>query len=378
LFEHYITKGRKKLRCGYTTGTCATIAAKASALMLLNQNTLSKADIMTPKGLKVEAMLHDIILNEEKASCAVEKDSGDDIDATRGMLIYAEVSFRDDGKIIVDGGKGIGRVTRRGLQQNVGEAAINKVPMQMIEEAVLKVCKEYHYTDGLNVIISAPMGEEIAKKTFNANLGIEGGISILGTTGIVEPQSLQALVDTIEAEIKMISAEHKKDIIITPGNYGEDFLKSYPFAEKIPQIKCANFIGETIDFLLNYGFENVLLVGHIGKFVKLSANMLNTHSMYGDGRAEIITAHAGVSGADKEILIRLMNSVTTDEAIEILDEVHLRDRVMASLMEKIEHNIKRKAEGLNIEIMIYSNQWGILAKSSGLDRLMAYFREIAP
>lgn len=378
MFEHYITKGRKKLRCGYTTGTCATIAAKASALMLLNQNTLSKADIMTPKGLKVEAMLHDIILNEEKASCAVEKDSGDDIDATRGMLIYAEVSFRDDGKIIVDGGKGIGRVTRRGLQQNVGEAAINKVPMQMIEEAVLKVCKEYHYTDGLNVIISAPMGEEIAKKTFNANLGIEGGISILGTTGIVEPQSLQALVDTIEAEIKMISAEHKKDIIITPGNYGEDFLKSYPFAEKIPQIKCANFIGETIDFLLNYGFENVLLVGHIGKFVKLSANMLNTHSMYGDGRAEIITAHAGVSGADKEILIRLMNSVTTDEAIEILDEVHLRDRVMASLMEKIEHNIKRKAEGLNIEIMIYSNQWGILAKSSGLDRLMAYFREIAP
>ena len=378
MFEHYITKGRKKLRCGYTTGTCATIAAKASALMLLNQNTLSKADIMTPKGLKVEAMLHDIILNEEKASCAVEKDSGDDIDATRGMLIYAEVSFRDDGKIIVDGGKGIGRVTRRGLQQNVGEAAINKVPMQMIEEAVLKVCKEYHYTDGLNVIISAPMGEEIAKKTFNANLGIEGGISILGTTGIVEPQSLQALVDTIEAEIKMISAEHKKDIIITPGNYGEDFLKSYPFAEKIPQIKCANFIGETIDFLLNYGFENVLLVGHIGKFVKLSANMLNTHSMYGDGRAEIITAHAGVSGADKEILIRLMNSVTTDEAIEILDEVHLRDRVMASLMEKIEHNIKRKAEGLNTEIMIYSNQWGILAKSSGLDRLMAYFREIAP
>lgn len=378
MFEHYITKGRKKLRCGYTTGTCATIAAKASALMLLNQNTLSKADIMTPKGLKVEAMLHDIILNEEKASCAVEKDSGDDIDATRGMLIYAEVSFRDDGKIIVDGGKGIGRVTRRGLQQNVGEAAINKVPMQMIEEAVLKVCKEYHYTGGLNVIISAPMGEEIAKKTFNANLGIEGGISILGTTGIVEPQSLQALVDTIEAEIKMISAEHKKDIIITPGNYGEDFLKSYPFAEKIPQIKCANFIGETIDFLLNYGFENVLLVGHIGKFVKLSANMLNTHSMYGDGRAEIITAHAGVSGADKEILIRLMNSVTTDEAIEILDEVHLRDRVMASLMEKIEHNVKRKAEGLNTEIMIYSNQWGILAKSSGLDRLMAYFREIAP
>ncbi|MBE6012804.1 MAG: cobalamin biosynthesis protein CbiD [Lachnospiraceae bacterium] len=378
MFEHYITKGRKKLRCGYTTGTCATIAAKASALMLLSQNTASKADIMTPKGLKVEAMLHDIILNEEKASCAVEKDSGDDIDATRGMLIYAEVSFRDDGEIIVDGGKGIGRVTRRGLQQNVGEAAINKVPMQMIEEAVLKVCKEYHYTDGLNVIISAPMGEEIAKKTFNANLGIEGGISILGTTGIVEPQSLQALVDTIEAEIKMISAEHRKDIIITPGNYGEDFLKSYPFAEKIPQIKCANFIGETIDFLLNYGFENVLLVGHIGKFVKLSANMLNTHSMYGDGRAEIITAHAGVSGADKEILIRLMNSVTTDEAIEILDEVHLRDRVMASLMEKIEHNIKRKAEGLNIEIMIYSNQWGILAKSSGLDRLMAYFREIAP
>ncbi|WP_250228081.1 cobalt-precorrin-5B (C(1))-methyltransferase CbiD [Anaeropeptidivorans aminofermentans] len=378
MFEHYITKGRKKLRCGYTTGTCATIAAKASALMLLSQNTASKADIMTPKGLKVEAMLHDIILNEEKASCAVEKDSGDDIDATRGMLIYAEVSFRDDGKIIVDGGKGIGRVTRRGLQQNVGEAAINKVPMQMIEEAVLKVCKEYRYTGGLNVIISAPMGEEIAKKTFNANLGIEGGISILGTTGIVEPQSLQALVDTIEAEIKMISAEHKKDIIITPGNYGEDFLKSYPFAEKIPQIKCANFIGETIDFLLNYGFENVLLVGHIGKFVKLSANMLNTHSMYGDGRAEIITAHAGVSGADKEILIRLMNSVTTDEAIEILDEVHLRDRVMASLMEKIEHNIKRKAEGLNTEIMIYSNQWGILAKSSGLDRLMAYFREIAP
>lgn len=377
MFEHYITKGRKKLRCGYTTGTCAALAAKASASMLLSGKHIEKAHILTPKGLIVEAMLHDITMDREKAVCAVEKDSGDDIDATRGMLIYAEVSFRKDGKVLIDGGKGIGRVTRRGLQQNVGEAAINKVPKQMIVEEVLKVCEEYGYDGGLNVIISAPMGEEIAKKTFNANLGIVGGISILGTTGIVEPQSLQALVDTIEAEIKMISADHKKDIIITPGNYGEDFLKSYPFAEKIPQIKCANFIGETIDFLINYEFENVLLVGHIGKFVKLSANMLNTHSMFGDGRAEIITAHAGVSGADKETLIRLMDSVTTDEALEILDEVHLRDAVMASLMKKIEHNIKRKGEGLNIEIMIYSNQWGVLTKSSGADKLMAHFREMA-
>ncbi len=264
LFEHYIQKGSKNLRMGFTTGSCAALAAKAAALMLFTGEYVEKVSIITPKGLTVEVPVLETKLGIGYAGCAVQKDAGDDPDVTDGALVYAEVRKTKRGFISIDGGKGIGRVTRAGLDQPVGAAAINRVPRLMIEKAVREVCEHYDYEGGLDIIISIPKGVELARRTFNPKLGIEGGISVLGTSGIVEPQSTQALIDCIGIELRALAAEGKRNIVITPGNYGEGFIKENPFLANAPIVKCSNYIGEALDFAVASGFEKILLVGHIG------------------------------------------------------------------------------------------------------------------
>ncbi|MDE7058498.1 MAG: cobalt-precorrin-5B (C(1))-methyltransferase CbiD, partial [Lachnospiraceae bacterium] len=228
--EQFIYKNHQKLRYGYTTGSCAAAAAKAAASMLLSQTELTMVDLMTPKQIPLHLQVLEVSMGAEAVSCAIQKDSGDDPDVTNGILVYAEVSYLKDaisGEIQVEGGKGVGRVTKPGLEQPVGEAAINRVPRQMIIENVQKVCKHYGNTRGLLVRISIPEGEALAAKTFNPRLGIVGGISVLGTSGIVEPMSEQALIDTIRVEIRQKLATKKKYLLIVPGNYGIDFLAQY-------------------------------------------------------------------------------------------------------------------------------------------------------
>ncbi|MEG1972506.1 MAG: cobalt-precorrin-5B (C(1))-methyltransferase CbiD [Oscillospiraceae bacterium] len=226
MLELYIFNGKEKLRCGYTTGTCAAIAAKACALMLFTQRKIKTAEIITPKGIKVEAEILDARFSNFTACCAVKKDGGDDNDVTDGILIYAEVALNGSGVISVDGGRGVGRVTKKGLKQNIGEAAINETPKRMIEAEVKAVFESFDYQDGASVVIFVPQGEEIAKRTFNPSLGIENGISILGTGGIVEPKSVKALTDSIFLEMEMLKANGTEHIILTPGNYGQIFLES--------------------------------------------------------------------------------------------------------------------------------------------------------
>ena len=207
-FEHYIEKSGKNLRYGYTTGSCATLAAKAATEMLLSSKKLSAISIMTPKGFEVTTEVHDVEINDEFVSCSIQKDAGDDPDITHESYVFAKVSKTKENGVHIDGGKGVGRVTRPGLDQPVGNAAINSTPRKMIESEVMSVCEKYGFDGGINVIISVPNGEELAKKTFNSQIGIIGGISILGTSGIVEPQSTQALLDCIELELKAYNAEN--------------------------------------------------------------------------------------------------------------------------------------------------------------------------
>ena len=195
-FEYYIRSGQKKLRCGYTTGTCAALAAAGAARLLLTGAPPETLRLVTPKGVAVEVEPAEWVLENGAARCAVYKDGGDDADVTTGHLVVATVTKTASG-IAIDGGKGVGRVTKPGLDQPVGAAAINRVPRQMIAGAVQAVCEDTGYEGGLSVVISVPSGEELARRTFNPSLGIEGGISILGTSGIVEPMSAQAIVDTI-------------------------------------------------------------------------------------------------------------------------------------------------------------------------------------
>ena len=361
-FEHYVTAGGKRLRCGYTTGTCAALAASGAARRLLLGVWPETAALTTPKGLRVEVVLEDKQEGPGWAMCAVRKDGGDDIDRTSGALICARVERSGLGRVEILGGRGVGRVTKPGLDQPVGEAAINRVPRQMIAEAVEQIAALAGEDPGLTVTISVPEGEEIARKTFNPALGIEGGISILGTSGIVEPMSAQALIETIRVELRQAAAMGSRRVILTPGNYGMDFLRERGLdGLGIPVVKCSNFIGEAIDEAAARGFREVLLAGHAGKLVKLAGGVMNTHSRWADCRAELFCAHAAVCGASRETCRRLMEAASSDACLDILEEASLLEPVTDRLLSAIGGHLTRRAGAdCKIGAVMFTNRRGML------------------
>ena len=369
--EEYLIKDGKKLRLGYTTGSCAAAAAKAAAWMLLTGQRKEQIQIRTPKGITLDLQVCDIRMEPDRVSCAIEKDSGDDPDVTKGMHITATVSRRREPGVLIDGGKGVGRVTKPGLDQPVGNAAINSVPRQMIRENVEQVVRAADYHGGLDVVISAPGGEEIARKTFNPRLGIEGGISILGTSGIVEPMSEEALVGSIQVEIRQKVASGARYLLVTPGNYGETFLREHmtlPFSESV---KCSNFVGQTIDMAQQMGVKGILFVAHIGKFVKVAAGIMNTHSRWADGRGEILAANALRAGISREAALEILEAATTEEALSVVVREGLLDAVMEQLTTRIHDHLNRRA-GANclLGAVLYSNQWGYLGQTESAEELI--------
>lgn len=372
-FEHYIRSGQKLLRCGYTTGVCAALAAQGAAALLLSGQAPRNLELVTPKGLTVEVTPVFCRMEDEKtAVCAVKKDAGDDADVTGGMEIVATMRRTDTPGVAIDGGPGVGRVTKPGLNQPVGAAAINPVPRRMIEQQALAVCRAYGYTGGLKVIVSVPGGEEAAKHTFNPRLGVEGGISILGTSGIVEPMSEQALMDTIELELRQAAARSFR-LILTPGNYGADFLHTQGWDKLgVPIVKCSNFIGDALDCTAGLPFAQVLLVGHTGKLVKLAGGVMNTHSKYAGCRAELFCAHAALCGADRELCRALMGAATADACIALLDCAGLRQAVLGSLLEAIQSHLDRRVrESYQIGAVLFSNQYGLLGSTEAAKDILA-------
>lgn len=363
--DEYIIKDNKKLRMGYTTGTCATAAAKAAAFMLLNKTIVSSVTLMTLKGIKVEVEILDIKISDDYVSCAVKKDSGDDPDITNGILIYAKVAKNNTNDIIIDGGLGIGRVTKPGLDQPVGEAAINSTPRKTITDELKNVAKEANYQGGFDVIISAPEGVEIAKKTFNPRLGIIGGISIIGTTGIVMPMSEEAIVDTIKTEMRMKIACGESNLLITPGNYGETFVKEKYNISSNKVILCSNFIIDAIEYANVLKFNSILLVGHIGKMIKLAGGMVNTHSKYGDNRASTFIDISKKYGISKEGISQINDAVTADEMIRIIDNEGIKDKVMKEIITRIEDVVSTKMHNkLPFKVIVFSNVYGVVASSN--------------
>lgn len=359
-FEYYHRNGTKMLRYGYTTGTCAALAAAAATRALLSHADPGTQTLMTSKGIPVSVPIEVWGFDDTGAWASVFKDAGDDSDITDGMEIKAHVSARGD-DIIIDGGEGVGRVTKPGLDQPVGNAAINSGPRAQIRAAVEAVCGAMDYMGGIEVIISVPEGEAAAQKTFNPKLGIEGGISILGTSGIVEPMSEQALVDTIEIELKQTSHETDR-LILTPGNYGEDFITSNGLDQLgVPIQKFSNFLGETLDILSGLEIKEVLLVAHVGKLSKVAAGIMNTHSKYADGRNEVFCAHAAIKGAGKEVCWELMDAATTDACIEVLDEAGIRGETIESIMHAVQGKLEHRVKGnYRIGAIMFSNVYGQL------------------
>ena len=389
--EEYINVGTKRMRCGYTTGTCAAAAARAASELLITGELVPAVTVATPAGIDVIVEVEEHDLGEGWAQCAVRKDSGDDPDVTEGVLVYARVEHCDEPGIHIDGGVGVGRVTREGLDQPVGAAAINSTPRRMIAEQVGAVLAsagaasdapdavgESDSADerGLLVIISIPAGVELAAKTFNPRLGIEGGISVLGTGGIVRPMSEDALISSIELEMRTIHARGIRDLLVVPGNYGRDFACGQLNLNMDAAVSCSNYFGATLDAACVLGYERLLIVGHIGKMAKVAGGIMNTHSRVADCRVEVLAAHAALVGAPQEAVVQIMHAATTDAALDALIACGYKEAAVASLMRNLADKLNHRVGGaLQVEAIVFSNVHGILGRTPGADELAKIWEE---
>lgn len=367
---YYSIVNNKKMRFGYTTGSCAAGAAKAATRMLLEGKEIKYVDLMTPKGILLHLEILHITRGENWVSCAIRKDAGDDPDATNGIEIFTKVEKTKEQGISIQGGVGVGRVTKKGLEQSVGNAAINKVPRAMIQRELEDICNEADYEGGLLVVVSVPRGKKIAARTFNPRLGIEGGISILGTSGIVEPMSEAALIKSIEVEMRQKVENGAKYLLVTPGNYGAAYIKehlSLPFEENM---KCSNYVGETLDMAMSMGVEGILFISHIGKFVKVAAGIMNTHSRCADARAEILSANALRAGISLESAREILNTITTDEALEIIQREGILNLVMKELTDRILFYLNHRTYNrMLLGAVLFSNEFGYLGETEHVKEL---------
>lgn len=421
--EEYVIKNQKKLRLGITTGTCSAAAAQAATMQLLLGVESHAVTLRTPKGMTVSVPVYLLESDDRRASYKVIKDSGDDPDVTNGTDVCVTVEYAQqsasaetDGSVgtrgnknvsvetggnteirtrsseqeskdrayafvsesypylTLDGGIGVGRVTKEGLEQAVGQAAINRVPRQMIFEAVADVCEKANVSESLHITVWMPEGEALAKRTFNPKLGIEGGLSVLGTSGILEPMSEQAIVATIETEIRQLHAVGEEKILVTPGNYGQAYASEYLGLDLTKSVKSSNYIGDTIDLAISYGMNDFLLVGNIGKLVKLAAGIFNTHSKVADGRGEIFAVHAAMAGADAKVVQEIYDCINTDRMLDVLEREGLREVVMQSILAAIEKHVAgRVGNTMRFGVVVFSEKYGYLGQTKNSDMVLDMF-----
>ena len=369
----YVCQNGKKLRCGYTTGTCAAAATKASIRALLSKRAEDTERMHVPKGVDIDVPIKSTIVDGDVATSIVVKDGGDDIDATHGMDVVSQVRLIDSG-IIIDGGEGIGRVTKKGLDQPPGNAAINTTPRRMIAEVLEEAFEEFGYDGGAEVIISAPEGEKVAQKTFNPNLGIVGGISVLGTSGIVEPMSEKAIIATIVKDMDMRFAEGSRTLVVVPGNYGTKHAESIPCVDPEDVVKCSNYIGDMLDHAVNIGAD-IILIGNIGKLVKLAGGIMNTHSKNADSRMEILSAYTALAGGSIELVRDIMKCISTDDALETIQREGLVEKVSELLMERIDFHMRHRTGGaIRTSAIMFSTEFGLLGKTKDADDMLRCLR----
>lgn len=374
MFNKTIEKNGKILRYGYTTGSCATAATKAALLMFLNQQKYETIEIHTPKGWTLDLVLHDQTFSDQAASCSVVKDSGDDPDVTNGIKVFARITPSEQAGITFAAGVGVGTVTSVGLSIPPGQPAINPTPREMITREIKTILdsdavkQRSDLPPGWRVELSIPQGVELARRTFNPKLGIEGGLSIIGTSGIVEPMSEEALKASLKLELSVLHAKGFTEIIFVPGNYGKDFSEELGLNEAV-LVKTSNFMGFMLDEAERMGFDKILLIGHLGKLVKVAGGIFNTHSSVADGRMEVLTAHAGILGASQETMAQIMAAKTTDQATDIILAADLPD-YFNHLAEVVKKKVSDRVYGtIDIEVVLFSKIHGFLGQSKDAEEL---------
>lgn len=352
--DRYVVKNGERLRTGYTTGTTATVAAIAAAKMLITGESVHEARVSLPQGDEAMLEVKSCRIHDSTCTAVVLKDGGDDPDITHGTEIHVSVSLTPK-DIEIKGGKGVGTVTTEGMRCAKGEPAINPVPRKMIKDNLKSLASSLDYSGGFSVTISVPEGEKLAKQTYNPRLGIVGGISILGTTGIVWPMSEKALIDTIKVELDRKYADNPEYVIISPGNYGQDYCQNNLGIDINDAVKISNFLGDSLDYIAYKGFKKVLLVGHTGKLVKVAGGIMNTHSSYGDCRMEIISAYAALLGADSDTIGNILNCVTTDQAMDTIKEKEYYALLKQKLAERVKYHLDFRLKGkTEIEFIMFT------------------------
>jgi cobalt-precorrin-5B (C1)-methyltransferase len=350
------------LKYGITTGACAAAAAKAALIALLT-DPVERVVIPTPIGIRIEIPVKESKrLSDDAAIATVVKDAGDDIDTTDKIEISATVWLTNNGEVTLKSGEGIGKVTKPGLAVPVGESAINPMPRKMIFEAVNEALPR---GKGAKVVIAIPGGENVAKKTLNAKLGVVGGISVLGTTGVVKPLSMEACRRSLVPQIDVAIAKGYTQIFMVPGNIGEKITKQLFKAPDEAIIQTGDFMGYMLDKAVEKGVKEIILLGHPGKLVKLAAGIFNTHHEMGDARAEVIAAYAGAVGANAETIKLILKSNTTEEAAALLKQANLSRATFNGIAEKVKSRVvERIKEKAKVSVIIVSLDAAVL----GMDK----------
>ncbi|WP_322627161.1 cobalt-precorrin-5B (C(1))-methyltransferase CbiD [Aedoeadaptatus coxii] len=338
----------KSMRMGYTTGTCAVAATQAAITSLESGETVDLVRVQVPAGDVLAIETREISRSHKLATYSVIKDSGDDPDITDGMELQVTVEKTEDGKITWRKGKGVGVFTEGSLFGTEGELAINPVP----KKEITKILEE-HKGEGIAIEINIPEGEALAKKTFNPRLGIVGGLSILGTSGLVRPMSKDAYVATINMELESLKHLGVESIVLTPGHYGESYAKKHYENDRVVQV--SNYFGDALCLARDKGFMKIIVLGHIGKMAKLAIGIFQTHSAVADGRMESLAYYLFKMNAPREFIESVEKEVTAERALIRCREEGYGD--ILEVMERgIEERVKRylKREDMDIHGKIYT------------------------
>lgn len=348
---------QKKMRSGITTGTCAAAATKA-ALLAWKGETPESVEVTSPQGHAIQVKIAASERLPAGGKASVIKDAGDDPDVTNGTIISAEIECNETNEVILQAGIGVGIVTKPGLSVEVGQPAINPGPRKMIMQAVQDVLPAGH---GAIVTISIPEGEKLAKRTLNPTLGIIGGLSVIGTTGIVEPMSEEAFKNSLSPQISMVKALGYDQVIFSPGKIGQDIaVRRYNLPGEMV-IQTSNFIGHMLESAVQYGMKQVLLFGHLGKLVKVAAGIFHTHNRVADARFETLAAYMAALGAPQQAIQEVLDCNTTEAAMPVIAAYKL-DAVYHIIAEKASSRAERYVFGdLKVGTAIITLQGDLLA-----------------
>lgn len=362
-YQNPLDTSIKEIKYGITTGTGAAAAAKAALLVIMGEE-VKKVPIKTPLGKLPIEIKEARKLTETHGQATVIKKPYNDPDVTRDLEIIAELWIKDKKGLTIKGGKGVGLVTKPGLQVPVGQPAINPTPRKMIEENLLEILPA---GKGACVEISVPRGEELAQKTLNPKLGIKGGISILGTTGIARSMNMESYRKSFKCQLDVTRAEGYDELILVPGNIGERIAQQILKKTSPDQIiQMGNFPGYMLQEAAKLGFLKIILLGHAGKLIKLAAGIFNTEHQVADGRMEVIAAHAALNGADNLVIKTIFEANTTEEMMVVLEEYGLLKVTFNSIASSIKERCQERFPG-DLSVLIVKMDGTILNSNHQID-----------